>query len=447
MPAPPTTDVSSPASPIEAAKAIRLQELAQSIQARTKRMAQDIYAQGQDLLEAKELFGRGQNQAFLEWARQSAQVQDTLIYRFMQVAQAFPEFSDQDFEVVATALYAIASPSTPSAARAEFLQRSRLGEVISLPDAQAIVQRYSSPQDDQFERYRKLVQPWGDLRRSSDAVAANNREHPPEGKLHLHTLEGDTQTFRHYTDLKQAFLTWRKTTFTADLQAVQTLVAPHWTVRPAPVPSQPFRLEMECQIPGISKALVIKNPRLLMEWWHYQGQELSDRLAANAADAEPKQLLDTLQPSQFAVPTCLNCSWREDTVSVGPDEFWCGFYRTALGLDQAEVRPQICRKWQPLGRLEPVMAETSASELVYRSPPSPSPQLASPQLVTSRSISTRFSSPPEPSPVSPALSALLQQIATLTAAELDQVQQAIDQRRNACRNAVCAPSGSLAAPV
>jgi hypothetical protein len=444
MPAPPLTDVFSPASPIEPAKAARLQELAQSIQARAKRMAQDIYAQGRDLLEAKELFGRGQNQAFLEWARQSAQVQDTLIYRFMQVAQAFPEFSDPDFEVVATALYAIASPSTPPAARAEFLQRSRLGEVISLPDAQAIVQRYSSPQDDQFERYRKLVQPWGDLQRSSNAVTADNLEPKPAGKLYLHTLEGETKTFRHYTDLKQAFLTWRKDTFRADLQAVQTLVAPHWTVRPAPVPSQPFRLEMECQIPGLSKALVIKNPRLLMEWWHRQGQELSDRLAANAADIEPKQLLDTLQPSQFAAPTCLNCSWREETVSVGPDEFWCGFYRTALGLDQAEVRPQICRKWQPLGRPSPVVEETSTSELVYRSP-----QLVSPQLVTSRSLTTRFSSPldSEPSPVSTALTALLQQIATLTEVELDQVQQAIDHRRNACRKAICPQPNSMAAPV
>lgn len=399
-------------------KAARLRELATSIGARAKRMARDIYWQGRDLLEAKELFGHGRNQDFLTWAKKHAKVQTTLIYRFMQVAQAFPEFEEQDFEVVATALYAIASPGTAQAARIEFLERSLAGEVVSLPTAQAIIQRYQSSEDTQFERYQTLVQHWGRLERLETG----------DRKLRLISFEHETHDFRTYTELKQAFLNWRRKLFTEDLQTVQRLLAPDWSIRPCPVPNQPFRLEVICQIPGRHKTLIVSNPRTLIEWWYRQGQALSDRLRSDRADRTVEAELATVQANQFPKPTCLTCSWHEsDHPGLDEQEFWCGFYRSAFFLEQAQERPQICRKWQALipgSAQSPAQSPdlaSSSTQNVASHPEKPLPESTAPAALA-KAIAP-------PSRRSPDLVTVLECIATLTEPELALVEQAIAQRR------------------
>lgn len=314
----------------------RLQELANNLRSRARRMGRDIYWQGRDLLEAKELFGRGQNKAFLDWAREYAHIQTTLVYRFMQVAKAFPEFEDEDFEVVATALYEFASPSTPQPARFEFLDRSREGEIVSLPEAEAIIQRYKGTEDKQFDHYQSLVRPWGTL----EAI----NEDPY--KLRLRLPDGQTQDFRTYTALKAAYTAWRRAVFATDLQTIRELVAPDWHIRPCPVPNQPFRLEMTCQIPGRNKTLIIDTPRSLIEWWYHRGKSLTERLNQPATEAETS--LQSIQTKDFQKPSCLSCGWYEsESHAVDSNEYWCGFYRSAFGLEQQYERPSVCRKWHP----------------------------------------------------------------------------------------------------
>ncbi|MGG6270920.1 hypothetical protein ACQ4M3_41640 [Leptolyngbya sp. AN03gr2] len=59
-------------------------------------------------------------------------------------------------------------------------------------------------------------------------------------------------------------------------------------------------------------------------------------------------LLHSIQTKDFQKPSCLSCGWYEsDSHAVGSDEYWCGFYRSAFGLEQQYERPSVCRKWYP----------------------------------------------------------------------------------------------------
>jgi hypothetical protein len=315
---------------------LRLQELATSLRSRSQRMGRDIYWQGCDLLEAKELFGRGQNQAFLDWARDYAKIRTTLVYRFMQVAKAFPEFKEEDFEVIATALYEFASPSTPQSARLEFLDRSRSGEIIALPEAEAIIQRYRGTEDKQLEQYQALVRAWGTLERL---------EGESDG-LRLQLPDGKVQHFRNYTALKEAYTNWRRTVFAADLQTIRDLVSPDWQIRPCPVRNKPFQLEVACQIPGRNKTFIIDTPRTFIEWWYHRGQSLTQTL--KQAFSTDERSLQSLETKDFPKPSCLTCGWCEpDSQAASPTEFWCGYYRTAFAREHQHERPAICRKWHP----------------------------------------------------------------------------------------------------
>ena len=101
----------------------------------TKRVAQDIVAIGQKLIEVKDALGHGHFGEWLlcefEWTERTAQ-------RFMSVADTFKSDNLSDLPIATSALYLFASPSTPDSAREEALSRARNGETITHSDAQAI---------------------------------------------------------------------------------------------------------------------------------------------------------------------------------------------------------------------------------------------------------------------------------------------------------------------
>ncbi|MBW4441980.1 MAG: hypothetical protein KME10_12225 [Plectolyngbya sp. WJT66-NPBG17] len=401
-------------SPVPTATSDRLQALAEDIRSRLKRMASDIYWIGRNLLEAKELFGWGQNEAFLNWAQEQSGIQKTLVYNFINVAKAFPNFQDLgNFEVVVTALYFIARPSIPEAARTEFIARSQAGEIISLPTAKAIVNQYKGISDQQFERVRSRVQFWGELEMISDQPR----------KLVLTDATGKVFSFRTYAELDKAFEAWQQTVFEASLTRVRGLVAPHWLVRAAPIPKQPFRLEIECIIPGSHKTLFARNPLSLENWWREEGKSLSDRFTTNlpqleGAETTVKEIVQT---------TCLNCSWHEiDNPATGEDEFWCGFYRSAFELEQTDTKPNECRKWRPIHALshsatQPLLKQSEINRQTRS------------RLEKAFSSVTTSLSPSETTaqPVQTALQTILQELQFLSGEELDQVEQEIQQRRQA----------------
>lgn len=108
-----------------------------------KRTAQSIIKVGQKLIEVKEKLGHGQ---FLNWLSAEFEWSWDTAKRFMRVAEVFgnnPHIAD--FNLAPTALYELAAPSTPLAAREEALSRAEAGESITSAGVKALKQKYALP--------------------------------------------------------------------------------------------------------------------------------------------------------------------------------------------------------------------------------------------------------------------------------------------------------------
>ncbi len=99
-----------------------------------RRAAQDIVEIGERLIEVKAHLEYGQFQGWIkaefDWTRQTA-------YRFMQVAERFKGCNNL-LQVAPSALYLLASPSTPDEARAEALERAEVSELLQPFDTQIV---------------------------------------------------------------------------------------------------------------------------------------------------------------------------------------------------------------------------------------------------------------------------------------------------------------------
>ena len=107
-----------------------------------KRTVESIFEIGQRLIVVKERLGHGRFGSWLEtefeWSQDTAS-------NFINVAKKFgnlPNFSE--FDMAASALYMLAAPSTPDAARDEALARAASGESITYKAAKNIKQKYTS---------------------------------------------------------------------------------------------------------------------------------------------------------------------------------------------------------------------------------------------------------------------------------------------------------------
>ena len=106
-----------------------------------KRTVESIFEIGQRLIIVKERLGHGRFGSWLEtefeWSQDTAS-------NFINVAKKFgnlPNFSE--FDMAASALYMLAAPSTPDAARDEALARAKAGESITKKTAKSIKQKYT----------------------------------------------------------------------------------------------------------------------------------------------------------------------------------------------------------------------------------------------------------------------------------------------------------------
>ena len=104
-----------------------------------KRTAQDIIEIGQRLIEVKKLLGYGQYrkwiQAEFNWGKSTAN-------SFENVAKQFANVQNLD-GFAASALYELAAPSTPEAARKEAIALAKAGNRIGYKVAKEIKQRHS----------------------------------------------------------------------------------------------------------------------------------------------------------------------------------------------------------------------------------------------------------------------------------------------------------------
>ncbi len=119
-----------------------VQEQTGEIRGLMKRTAQGIVEIGQKLIEVKEKLGHGQ---FLTWLEIEFEWHRDTANKFMQVAR---QFGSLDLSKVSafdiSALYKLAAPSTPDAAREEAIARAEAGESITYTNALAIKQKYAA---------------------------------------------------------------------------------------------------------------------------------------------------------------------------------------------------------------------------------------------------------------------------------------------------------------
>lgn len=106
-----------------------------------RRAAQDIIEIGQKLIEVKEHLEHGQ---FGAWLKAEFEWSDQTALNFMNVARAFVQIPN-GLEFSSRALYLLAAPSTPDAARDEALERAAAGETITHQAARQIVEQHRAP--------------------------------------------------------------------------------------------------------------------------------------------------------------------------------------------------------------------------------------------------------------------------------------------------------------
>lgn len=118
---------------------IFVQQRTKEIKSLMRRTVQDIIDLGQKLLEVKEQLGHGH---FVIWLRAEFDWGEWTARKFIQVARQFKTVNFTDLSIAISALYVLASSSTPGDARKEVLERATQGEAISNTKAKAIVTRH-----------------------------------------------------------------------------------------------------------------------------------------------------------------------------------------------------------------------------------------------------------------------------------------------------------------
>jgi hypothetical protein len=142
----PLASTSKPDFKTKEEKQQRLVILAEDTRLRLKRISMDIYCIGLNLLEAQNIIEHGE---FLSWLRQEFGMGKTSAYEFINVAKAFeskfPIIGNLINNITPTALYKLAAPSTPVAARDEAVNLVKAGEVVDPDIAKNLIKKYKLP--------------------------------------------------------------------------------------------------------------------------------------------------------------------------------------------------------------------------------------------------------------------------------------------------------------
>jgi hypothetical protein len=88
------------------------------------------------LIEVKQEVGHG---GFLAWIEREFAWSEATAQRFMNATRNFPQAAGFEAGIEVTALYALAAPSTPLAARDAAIEAAQRGEVITNADADRMI--------------------------------------------------------------------------------------------------------------------------------------------------------------------------------------------------------------------------------------------------------------------------------------------------------------------
>ncbi|MBR8836078.1 MAG: DUF3102 domain-containing protein [Stigonema ocellatum SAG 48.90 = DSM 106950] len=104
-----------------------------------RRTTQAIIEIGEKLIDVKAQLGHGN---FIIWLKAEFDWSIPTANRFMRVAENFKSVNLMHLNIATSALYVLASPSTPEGAREEVLERAHSGQNITYTKAKAIVSEF-----------------------------------------------------------------------------------------------------------------------------------------------------------------------------------------------------------------------------------------------------------------------------------------------------------------
>jgi hypothetical protein len=138
---------------LDAEARIVVQQRTGEIKTLMRRAAQDIIDIGQKLIEVKAMLGHGR---FGPWLKAEFDWSEPTAQRFMRVCGAFQKRQIDGF--APSALYLLAAPSTPEAAREEAIRLSAIGERITHQKAKDIIEEARSSKDE-YEEEEEAAEP------------------------------------------------------------------------------------------------------------------------------------------------------------------------------------------------------------------------------------------------------------------------------------------------
>ena len=134
-----------------------IQETTRDLKERLQRTAQEIWEIGQKLADVQSRLDHGQFGSWLEaefgWSRRTA-------YNFIRVYKAFHENAKfAQTNIAPSALYILASPSTPQSIRDQFIQQAKTGNKVTHKDILKAVskQKFKPTSDETAERQNEQV--------------------------------------------------------------------------------------------------------------------------------------------------------------------------------------------------------------------------------------------------------------------------------------------------
>lgn len=133
-----------------------VQQQTGEIRALMKLSFESIVQIGQKLKTVKVELGHGH---FRDWLNAEFNWSVWTATKFMQVADRFADTNYSHLDIAPSALYDLAAPSTPQAARDEALDRATSGEFITHATAKAIKQKYTTPPKPKQETISHLQPP------------------------------------------------------------------------------------------------------------------------------------------------------------------------------------------------------------------------------------------------------------------------------------------------
>lgn len=128
------------------------------IQGLMRKTAQDIIDIGQKLIEVKEQLPHG---AFGPWLEAEFAWTERTARRYISVAEQFKSDTVSDLAIAPSALYLLASPSTPEPARREAIKRAQGGEKISRPAARQVIQDFTPAPKEKVVQHKPKVMSGG----------------------------------------------------------------------------------------------------------------------------------------------------------------------------------------------------------------------------------------------------------------------------------------------